>query len=111
MLSRWINKILFLDYRILHPKGFHISNCPGCGDFATLERMSHEKRWEKFIKALGFRKYHCMKCKWEGYLHSVSITDQPKNVTRNYLIALFWFIIFAFILYYFLSDYYDTLVQ
>lgn len=109
MLSRWVNKILFLDYKILHPKGFHIGYCPKCREYASLERMPHTKLWEKFIKILGFRKYHCIKCKWDGFLHTITFTDQPKHVTRNYLIALFWFIVFAFVLYYFLSDYYDSL--
>lgn len=109
MISRWIRQILFMDYRILHPKGYHVAKCPNCGQFASLERLPHYKVWEKFVKNLGFKKYHCTKCKWDGYLHTITFTDNPKKVFKNYIIALFLFIIFGILLFFVLSDYYDTL--
>lgn len=109
LFSRLLSKILFLDYKIIQPKGFHLSNCPNCGEFATLERLAELSNYNSFVRKFGFKKYHCTKCKWDGYLHTRRLTENPKRVFRNYIIAFFWFIVFGLVLAYFLSQYYDTL--
>lgn len=104
-----LSKIFFLDYKILHTKGFQVSYCPSCREYALLERLPHNTIYERLIKFFGFRKYHCTGCKWTGFRHTIKFTDKPKHVFRNYLIALFWLIIFGIILFYYLTYYFDTM--
>jgi hypothetical protein len=109
MISYWLRRIIFRDYRIIHNKGYYISNCPACGSFASLERLFDKSIQARINRIIGFKKYHCRNCKWDGYLHTKRITENPRIVLRNYIFALFWFIVFGFILAIILSHYYDTL--
>gem|GEM_PF-1638216 len=109
MISKWFTKILFLDYKIIHKKGFHLSNCPNCGEYATLERLMEKRKLKRVPRFFGFKEYHCRSCKWDGYLHTKRFTENPKRVFRNYIIALFWFLVFGIVLSYLLKHYYDTL--
>lgn len=109
MISYWLRRIIFRDYRIIQSKGYHISNCPACGSFASLERLFEKSLRSRINRAAGFKKYYCRTCKWEGYLHTKRITENPDIVFKNYAFALFWFLVFGLVLAIFLSYYYDTL--
>lgn len=109
MISYWLRRIIFRDYRIIQSKGYHISNCPACGSFASLERLFEKSFRSRINRALGFKKYYCRTCKWEGYLHTKRITENPNIVFKNYAFALFWFLVFGLVLFIILSYYYDTL--
>lgn len=109
MISNWFSKILFLDYKIIHKKGFHLSFCPNCGEYATLERLAEKGKLKRLPRFFGFKEYHCRSCKWDGYLHTKRLTENPKRVFRNYVIALFWFLVFGIVLSFALKYYYDSL--
>ena len=104
VLRRKWHRIFFLDYRLITKRNVLTSECPKCKTPASLERVLQRSVFEKIPRIFGFKIYHCMKCKFDGYLFTYKFSGSFSKVIVNYfyaslllgmlflvLFALFWF--------------------
>ncbi|MCX7833632.1 MAG: hypothetical protein N2490_05425 [Ignavibacteria bacterium] len=87
-----------LDLKILRKRNISFANCPNCGVQFTLDRVKPETFIQKYSKLIGFKEYHCRKCKWTGYLFIYKITEDLKKVFLNYIIVIIIFVLLVIIL-------------
>ena len=107
--SRKLLGIFFLDYRFFVKKNPTLDVCPNCNSFASLERLFQSGRLHKIPRVFGFKKFHCLNCKWDGYIYLYVPANDIKKIMRNYIIALIALIIFYYLLLYFFGDIYNAI--
>ena len=87
-LKRKWHYYLFLDYNILTLKNILNVKCPVCERSGKLQRLFGYGRRVKLRRLFGFKLYHCLICKWDGYIFIYRITSNLKKILINYFITL-----------------------
>jgi len=93
-----------MDLKLLIKRNIIYGACPRCNEIATLDHLRISNSFLRFIShKSGFRKYHCIECKWTGLLFSYKISVHYKKILFIYLLIVIGMILFAFLISYLLK--------
>jgi hypothetical protein len=104
MKRKWYG-LFFLNYRIFVKKNPMIETCPNCHSVASLDRLMEPSRFHRLPRFIGFKKYHCKNCKWDGFIYLYRLTRDLRKILLNYLFAMFA----LYVLYFVLLDNFDAI--